>query len=1022
MHDQPLAIWARARRLLTAYLQPAVHGAGQPLEVTALHVHGEPITVAEALARSAEFAPFAVGDAWGEAWDTTWFRLRGRVPAAWTGREVLARLRIGYRGQTGFGAEALLWDGDTPVQGISPEHDEIVVARPARGGESVDLLVEAAANPAVAQEQPTWPLLLPDPGGRPLFRLALAELCTVDRDVEALCADLGLVLDLSQQVGAEGSRAGDLLHALRRACIAVDPENLSDSLPAAAQPLRDALRASGAPRRHRIVAEAHAHIDTAWLWPVREARRKCARSFSTVLALMDEHPELRFACSQVQHYAWMREHYPTLYARLRQRVAEGRWEPVGGMWVESDCVIASAESLVRQVVHGKLFLIEELGCDPQVGWLPDSFGFPGTLPQILLDAGMPYFVTQKISWNQSDAFPHSSFWWEGIDGSRVLTHFPPAATYNGEVSVAEVRRSERDFREHGVASSSLHLFGHGDGGGGPTRAMLQRAARLADVDGMPRVELGTARDFFERTAAEDGGELPTWRGELYLERHRGVLTTHGDIKRDNRTAERLLREAEMWSCLHPDGLDRYPAAALDQAWKLTLLHQFHDILPGSSIHPVYDEAARDHQVVQRLCTGAIDAAVQAIAAAVDTTGMVAPALVFNATSSARHEVVDVGGHLALVEAPACGYAVVDAAHVVDPAHHVRSGEGVMANGVLRIAWDADGLLTSILDLEAEREVLAPGARGNLLQLFRDHPTDYDAWEIDADDLADPMPLTRCESIEVVQSDPLCGTVRMVRRVGASTITQHLRLHHSSRRIEFETEVDWREKHRLLKVAFPVGVRAPRASFDAGFGHVERATHENTSWDAAQFEVPAHRFADLSESGYGVALLNDGKHGYDVRGSTLRLTLLRAPTAPDPVADRGVHRFTYALLPHRGDLVEGRVVAEAEALDLPLRVVPTTVHGGALHRHAQVVSLDGAGVAVTAVKKAERGEALVVRVCEVAGGRRRVRITPRLPVASASRCDLLERPRQPLTLHDGGVQVELGPFQLATLRFEPAGSD
>jgi alpha-mannosidase len=1008
MHDQPLAVWARARRMLDAYLRPAVHGEPVPLEVTALHVGGEPIDVDEA--RAQQFTPFAVGDAWGTPWGTTWFRMRGAVPRQWAGEDVVARIGLGYTGQTGFGAEALVWGESGPLQGISPNHDEVRIA-----GGSVDLLIEAAANPVLDQEAATASLLLPDPSASPLLRLRRAELCVVRRDLDDFCDDLAMVLDLSQQLGAVGARAGRVLAALRRACMVVDPENPCGAMLAAAHaPLREVLAAPGAPSRYRVIAQGHAHIDTAWLWPVRETRRKCARSFSTVLSLMDEHPQMRFACSQMQHYAWMRDEYPTLFARIRERIAEGRWEVVGGMWVESDANIASAESLVRQLLHGKLFCIEELGVEPRVGWLPDTFGYPATLPQILREAGMEWFVTQKLWWNQVNAFPHSTFWWEGLDGSRVLAHFPPAATYNGDASPTELLRTERGFRDHGVASSSLYLYGHGDGGGGPTRGMLRRLDRMADSDGLPTVEHGTASAFFERTARDSGEALPSWRGELYLERHRGVFTTMAQVKRDNRTAERLLREAEMWSCMHPDGLRAYPAKALDEAWKLTLLHQFHDILPGSSMAMVYQEAARDHRRAHALAQDAVDAATQAIAARVDTSAMAQPVLVFNAASSPRREVVEIGGKLRTASVPACGYTTVDAASPDDLGDAVTVGENTMANGLLRIAWDEDGLLTSVYDLQAQRECIAPGERANVLQLFRDHPADYDAWELDTDDLRDPLPLTRCESIEVTERGPLRAAVGVTRRHGATAITQTIALHAGSRRVDFHTAIDWQEPHRLLKVAFPVAVRTSTASYDVGFGHVERPTHDNTSWDAAQFEVPAHRFADLSEHGYGVALLNRDKHGYDVRGNVMRLSLLRSPTSPHPLADRGMHEIAYALYPHPGGLVEGGVVAAAEAFELPLRCVPTSTHPGDLLPSASAVRVDGEGVAVTAVKKAERGDALVVRVCEVAGGRTTARVAPVAAHGAAWRCDLLERPREP-----AGEAIALGPFQLATLRFDPS---
>jgi alpha-mannosidase len=1018
VHPSPELTRARARRLLDAHLRPAVHGPCQALDVSALHVHGEPIGVAQA--RAGTFVPFAVGDAWGAAWDTTWFRMRGVVPAEWAGEEVVGRIGLGYAGQTGFGAEALLWRGDEPVQGISPDHDEVVAARPARGGEDVDLLIEAAANPHIDQRAATWPLLMPDPGGVPLLVLRRAELCVVRRDVEALCRDMELVLDMTGVLEPKRARTGALVEALRRACKLVDAENLRESVPAAREPLDDALQTRGAPRRHRVIAQGHAHIDTAWLWPVRETRRKCARSFSTVLALMDEDPDFRFAASQMLHYAWMRDHHPSLYARIRERIAQGRWEATGGMWVESDCNVASAESLVRQVLHGTLFAIEELHVQPRVGWLPDTFGFPGTLPQILAEAGMHSFMTQKISWNDTNRFPHSTFWWEGIDGSRVLTHMPPVATYNGDAGAGEILRSETDFLDQGVSSQSLYLVGLGDGGGGPTRGMIDRLRRLRDVDGLPTVEQGTSADFFDSVVREDGDRLATWSGELYLERHRGVFTSQARIKRDNRLAERLLREAETWSALRPGGLTAYPAAQLDDAWKLTLLHQFHDILPGSSIRWVYEEAARDHAHVHAAAHQAIDIALQAIVESVDTGGMRDPAVVFNAATAERTEVVDVEGTPRLVTVPGLGYTVIER----DATPHepqVHTTDHSMENELLRVTWDDSGLLVSVYDKQARREVLQEGRRGNVLQIFRDHPTDYDAWEVDADDLRTPEEITACESIEVVEQHPLRAAVRVVRRHGATTSTQTMVLRAGSRRLDVHTVVDWQETHRLLKVAFPVDVRAPHACYDAGFGHHRRPTHENTSWDAAQFEVPAHRFADLSEQGYGVALLNDSRHGYDVRGGTLRLTLLRAPTAPDPQADRGRHEFTYALLPHPGDLVEGGVIDEAERMDIPLRVVATTVHAGELPASASLLRVESAGgahVAVTAVKKAERGEALVVRVCEVGGGHGHAHVSPHAMHGNAARCDLLERPDDRPLEHTGdGVSVELGPFRMATLRFD-----
>jgi alpha-mannosidase len=1007
----------RIERVIRQLVRPAIYGERVPLAVSGHQVRGEPISVSDARAR--EYAPFAIGDGWGGAWDTTWFRMQAAIPAEWSGREVVALIDLGGAGIVGFTAEGLVWEGDAPVQGLHLKHREYVIARPAKGGEPVDLLVEAAANPIPPWGSLRWPLLMPDVDGPAIYRLGRAELTIARRDVEALYFDLLVLSQLLDELSANEPRAYHVLRALVAACDAISIHDVAGSAARARAALAPVLASPAVASAHHVSAVGNAHIDTAWLWPTRETKRKCARTFSNALRLMDDYPEYRFAASQAQQYTWVKEHYPPLYERMREKVKDGQFEPVGSMWVEADCNIPSGESLVRQIVHGKRFFLDEFDRETTDLWLPDVFGYSAALPQILHEAGISSFLTQKMSWSEINKFPHHTFWWEGIDGTRILTHFPPADTYGGEMTVGELNKGVRQFAQHGRSERSLYPFGYGDGGGGPTRGMLEAARRMTDLEGAPRVEIDTVASFWEKVHAESS-DLPVWVGELYLERHRATYTTNGAIKRANRRNEEALRAAELWSVAAGAGdWESYPADELDRAWKLLLLNQFHDIIPGSSIHWANEDCGRDHERIAGVTGDAIAAAQGAIAAQVDTSGMTRPFVVFNAASRARDELCEIGNDLVRVQVPACGYAAVDLDARPDPGLPVTVTERSLENDLLRVAWDEDGLLTSVYDTEHDREVLAPGARGNVFQLHEDLPNDTDAWDVDLHYFDQRADLTAVSSITVVESGPARGAVRFVREFGASRITQTMRLASGSRRLDFDTEVEWRERHKFLKVAFPVDVHATRATYEIQFGHLERPTHTNTSWDLARFEVCAHRWADLSEPGYGVALLNDCKYGYDTHGNVLRLSLLRGPGWPDPETDQGAHRFAYALFPHAGDLREAGVVAAAEAFNLPLTAVPASSSPGPASRpaRASVVSVDRPNVTIEAVKKADRADAVVVRLCEVWGGRGPVRLTMDRPVRTAARTDVLEREIAPVSIVDGEVELDLGPFELVTLWLE-----
>ena len=964
-------------------LLAAVEQEHAPLDLTAYAMRGEPVTFADA--ERGDYKPFHVGDKWGPPWSTTWFHVRGRVPNEWIGKSVVAVFDIGFQGNTGFTCEALAWRHGKPWRGVDPNHRWLPIS-----SAEVDFYLEASAIPTAVvagpAKAPSMIALRDSPD--PAFAFRQAELRIQDQSARKLALDFKVLYELALAL-PEGDRRAQIFDSLNRFTHSSDPKRLEVAL------------SRPSTSTHRVTAVGHAHIDTAWLWPLRETRRKSARTFSTALALMDEHPDYRFACSQPAQYAWMKESYPTIFEGIRKKVAAGQWEPVGSMWVEADCNIPSGEALVRQFLHGKRFFMQEFGVDTRELWLPDVFGYPASLPQLIAESGGEYFLTQKLSWNDTNKPAHHTFMWEGIDGTAIFTHFPPADTYNGDFTASQIVRSVADFKDRDRSSRSLYLYGWGDGGGGPEPDMIESAHRMRSVDGAPRVELGRAADFFAR-AKEEAHDLTTWVGELYFELHRGTYTSQARTKRLNRRAEQALREAEIWSVAVGQG---YPRDVFDSNWKRLLINQFHDILPGSSIDWVYEDAERELESVIEIAGGVTTSAQSRLAGSGDNL------VVFNVNSHERREVVEVGGQPIAVEAPPCGWTSLNGSAPIQVPPVSVSGRA-MENSLLRVTWDDRGLLTSIWDKEANREVLAPGGLGNALLLHDDNPKNWDAWDVDADYRKNFVPVTQLGNAQVEMEGPLRAAVRFTRAFGSSKLEQRMILDAGSRVLRFETDVDWQEEHKFLKVAFPVGVRSARATYEIQFGHVERSTHANTSWDQARFEVCAHRWADLGEPGYGVALLNDCKYGYDILGSVMRLSLLRAPTHPDPTADRGMHRFTYALMPHRGDFRAAGVIAAAEDLNNPLRVVHGGIQSG---ERRSLIEIDSRQAVVEAIKRAEDSDAVIVRMYEAWGGHCRVRVRTSLPAARAFLCDLLERHREEIDVRDGQLELDLTPFKILTLK-------
>ncbi|WP_097984951.1 alpha-mannosidase [Streptomyces sp. f150] len=1037
MHDDRTLVEGRLERALHQFVRPAQYAARTPLTVSVWHVPGEPVPATEAL--GADFAPFTAGTEWGKPWSTSWFRLRGAVPGEWSGRRVEVVVDPGFTGQgPGFQAEGMLYDHlGVPLKGVHPRNRHLTLAHPAAGGEPVDLLLEAAANPAIL-EHGFAPTPLGDvltSGDRPLYRFASADLAVLDEEVWHLVLDIEVLSELMHELPDDRSRRHEILRALESMLDALDLHDVSGTAAAGRAALAEVLTRPASASAHRISAAGHAHIDSAWLWPLRETVRKASRTFANVTALARDYPELVFACSQAQQYAWVKEHQPHIWERIKEAVAAGQWAPVGSMWVESDANMPGGEALARQLVHGKRFFEEELGVETEEIWLPDSFGYTAAFPQLAKLAGVKWFLTQKLSWNQHNKMPHHTFWWEGIDGTRVFTHFPPVDTYNAQLHARQLAHAEKNFADKGRATRSLVPFGWGDGGGGPTREMLERARRLRDLEGSPRVTVEKPSAFFAAAEEEYGERAPVWSGELYLELHRATYTTQAKTKQGNRRSEHLLREAELWAtaaALRSPSY-RYPYERLDRVWKTVLLHQFHDILPGSSIAWVHREARDTYEEVRAELADLVADAVTSLGAA---EGLVA----LNSSPYERVQVIELdaeatgvlpsGAHLqelgegraaVLARSPGLGAGLLDEAAV--PEHAVtaepsEAGDIVLDNGLLRVTVDGDGLVSSVRDLVAGREVLAPGARANLLQLHPDHPNHWDAWDIDRHYRNTRTDLTAADSVTLVEEGPLRAAVRVVRSFGKSTVVQEVRLAAGARQLDIDTEVDWQESEKVLKAAFPLDVHAERSTAEIQFGHVHRATHDNTSWDAARFEICAHRWLRVAEPGYGVALLNDSTYGHDVTrtphpdglGTTVRLTLLRAPHSPDPHTDLGVHRFRYALAPG-AEVTDA--VREGLALNLPLRAAVAPVVPA-------LVSTGHPAVTVESVKLAEdRNGDVIVRLYESAGGRARTRLKVAFPVTEARITDLLERPLHPAETDEDGLVLDLRPFQILTVRLTPA---
>ncbi|WP_411375624.1 alpha-mannosidase [Arthrobacter sp. MPF02] len=1007
MHDDRRITEVRLERFVRERIIPAVYSRTLPLALSSWDVPDEPVPVLEAMRQ--EFSPQEHGAPWGKPWGTKWLRLQGEVPESWgtepdTTVEVVVDL--GFTTETpGFQCEGIAWRPDgTIIKAVSPRNQYIPL-KLLGGGMAVDFYVEAAANPDVAQGWTFAPTPYGDKstaGTAPQYRLGTIAIAELDQNVWELQQDVWTLAGLMEQLPLELPRRHEILRALERMMDVMDPDDVAGTAAAGREALAGVLARPAYASAHQLVATGHAHIDSAWLWPIRETMRKCARTFSNVVSLMDENPDFVFSCSSAQQLAWIKEFYPELFSRIREKVCSGQFVPVGGMWVESDTNMPGGEAMARQFVEGKGFFIKEFGVDCREAWLPDSFGYSAALPQIVKSAGSRWFLTQKISWNQTNRMPHHTFNWEGIDGTRLFTHFPPVDTYNSELSGRELAHAERNYRDHGRGTVSLVPFGYGDGGGGPTREMLAAAARTADLEGSPKVRIGSAESFFVQ-AEQDYPALPVWVGEMYLELHRGTYTSQARTKKGNRRSEHLLREAELWcatAAVRTGGTFSYPAAELKRLWQLVLLQQFHDILPGSSIAWVHKDAERNYQAIETALESIIGQAAAAFLGEGDRQ------FLLNAAPHARNDV------------PALAAAAPAASS--QPVRATAEADGyILDNGIIRVVVGSDGLIASLQDHASRREAIAPGQRGNLLELHRDTPNEWDAWDVDEFYRRSVTPLTSATAVRLEEQDG-AAVVIVDRLAGSSPVTQRLVLERGSPSLAITTSVDWQEREKLLKLGFALDIRADRSASDTQFGHVFRPTHTNTSWEAAKFEICAHRWIHVGEPGYGVAVSNASTYGHDVTRNvresdggtttTVRLSLLRAPKFPDPEADRGLHELTVTIRP-------GADIGDAVQEGYRTNLAPRLVRGAAPAEPLFAVTNDA--LVVEAVKLAEDGSGdVIVRLYESLGQRSCGRIIANFPAGAVRTVDLLERdvPAPGVEPAADGADLRLRPFQLVTLRF------
>lgn len=965
----------------------------------------EPVPFKERM--SGEAREIAIGQTWGKLWDCGWFEFSGQIPATARGRQAVLLIDLSGEG-------CVVDQNGMPVQGLTtvssvfdlslgkPGKKVVELFERAEGNEAIDLWVEAGANDLFGSYQNNG-------------ILKEAHIAVCNPQMRSLFYDFSVLRELAEQLPADSARAAQIVATLHNASNLLF-DYTDEEACQARQVLAKELNKTGGTPSLSVKAIGHAHMDLAWLWPIRETIRKGGRTFATVLRMMERYPDYVFGGSQPQLYQWTKDYYPGLYEQIKARVSEGRWELQGGMWVEADTNVSGGEALVRQVLYGKRFFKKEFNKDMEMLWLPDVFGYSAVLPQILKKSGINYFLTIKLSWNTFNNFPHHTFTWEGLDGSQVLAHLPPEGTYNSSAAPRAIVAAEKSYQDKYVSDRCVLLFGIGDGGGGPGEEHLERLLREKNLAGLAPVEQGPIIDFFKEIEKIQP-EYKTWRGELYLEKHQGTFTSQARNKWFNRKMELSLREFEFFASLahHLAGY-AYPTEELETIWKEILLYQFHDILPGSSIGRVYDESVERYRALFERTQQLIKEATNSWAGLIDTSQYGQPVVVTNSLSWVRDEWLPVKDRWLKLSVPAMGYRLVDLNQPSSsiPTDSLAASTGQLENDLLRIKFSPDGLITSIFDKELEREIVPEGAAANRLSLYDDRGDAWDfAYGYEEKRIRDGLTLDQTRAY-------LDGPRAIVEqtyftRNRRSSLSQKIILTLGSRRIDFVTEVDWHEQEKMLRTGFETNIRSQEAACNIQFGTLLRPTHQNTSWDMARNEIPAHKWVGLSDGGYGVALLNDSRYGYKIDQGLLDLNLLRSPLYPDPQADQGQHVFTYSLFPHPGNYTTGQVVRAGYELNVPLQYTELPVQKGNLAATGSYVEPLAENIVVETVKKAEDSADLVVRLYESWGQVTEATIHFGLKPDRVTLTNLMEEDIKVLDFQGVDLVLNFQPFEIHTLK-------
>ena len=961
-----------------------------------------------------------------------WFKTTYQVPKELDGKRMWLHVKTQIdEWDDAKNPQFLLFVNGVVTQGIDMNHREVLLSTSAKAGE--ELVLELQSYTGILHKE---------------FNL-IVEMQEIDQDIEKLYYDLWVPLAAFSRMEEDDKNRRDIETILNNTINYLDlrtpySDEFYATLKEASDYIDQALYTDMAGYKDIIATcIGHTHIDVAWWWTVAQTREKVGRSFATVLKLMEEYPNYKFMSSQPQLYYFLKERYPELYEQVKERVKEKRWEPEGGMWVEADCNLTSGESLVRQFMHGKRFFKEEFGVDNKILWLPDVFGYSGALPQIMKKCGIDYFMTTKLAWNQFNKIPYDTMMWRGIDGTEVLTHLITTlgvsqpikdffTTYNGMLHPDAIMGGWMRYQNKDINNDILISYGYGDGGGGPTREMIETSIRMEKgVKGIPCVRQEFARNYFDELAerVEGNRRLPVWEGEFYFEYHRGTLTSMGRNKRSNRKSELGLMDLELLSVL-AEKMVAYPTEELDAIWKLVLINQFHDILPGSSIKEVYDVTKAEYAEIAEKLEKMIAERKKALAGSGDAI------TIFNTTGKERSDIVVLGPTDAevLVDTEGNTYPIQQTkegavAYVQNlPSKGYKSFTGAKAEKeaalpftlvndyqletpFFTIKLDEQGMFTSIFDKENDREVIQEGQRANLIRMYEDKPIYFDNWDIDIYYTEKFWDVDQVEHMEWTEVGPVRAVLEIERKASKSTIRQKIIFYADSRRIEFSTHVDWKEHQTLLKVHFPVAVHTDEATFDVQFGNLTRKTHQNTSWDVARFESCGQKWMDLSEGHYGVSLLNDCKYGHSVKDSNMALTLIKSGTEPNPTTDQEEHDFTYAIYPHAEGWRQAQTVTEAYKLNQPLLVEMGTETKPAY----SFASVDASNVIMETVKNAEDGEGTVIRMYESENSYTKTKLTVNAEFKKAFICNLLEETESEAFVNGNEIEVVLKPYEVVTVK-------